>query len=93
MPDDQHADQRLDPGTRRARAVVRRSRPVILVPLLLAGLVAALAGPVLCVTLVVRGLREGRPDWIVLGALCGLPLVLIAVGLVRRALRRRPRSG
>jgi hypothetical protein len=63
----------------------------MVVPLFLAGLVAAIAGPLLATILVVRGLREGHPSWLALGALCGIPWVLLVVAALRRGLRsRRP---
>jgi hypothetical protein len=59
------------------------------VPTLFFGGLAALAGPVICYLLIARGLGEGRTSWVVLGALCGLPWLLVVVSALRRALKGR----
>jgi hypothetical protein len=82
-----------DRTTRRAHALFKAARPVLFVPMALFGLAAAIGGPIIVYKLIVRGLAEGRPSWVALGMLCGLPWGLLVFFALRRgvtALFERP---
>jgi hypothetical protein len=76
-----------DSGTRRAHALFKAAIPYLFLPMALFGLAAAIGGPVILWLLISRGLREGRPSWVALGVLCGLPWLLLVMLAVRGGLR------
>jgi hypothetical protein len=76
-----------DSGTRRAHALFKAAAPFLFLPMLIFGLAAAVGGPVILWLLISRGLREGRPSWVALGVLCGLPWLLLVVFAIRGGLR------
>ena len=79
-----------DRGTQRARAVWRAAAPVTFVITLFFGLLAGIGGPIVLYQLLVRGVREGRPSWVVLGVLCGVPWLLVVYVGIKRAFARKP---
>jgi hypothetical protein len=81
--------RRPDPGTARAHEVWRRSRPLMLLPTMLFGLIAGVGGPILLYQLIARGLREGRASWFALGVICAIPWCLVVYVALKRLVSRR----
>jgi len=54
------------------------------------GLAAAIFGPIVLYLLIVRGLREGRWSWFVLGVVCAIPWVLVVYAAIKKAFVRPP---
>jgi len=81
-----------DRGTQRARAVWRAARPAMFVATLGFGLLAAVGGPIVLYQLIVRGVRESRPSWLVLGILCAIPWLLVVYAALKRAFKPPPAS-
>jgi hypothetical protein len=62
-------------------------------PTLLFGVVAGVLGPIVLYQLIVRGVRESHPSWLVLGIVCAIPWLLLVYAALKRALFSRPREG
>ena len=68
----------------------RATAPLMFAATALFGLIAAVGGPIVLYLLIVRGAREGRWSWFVLGVVCAIPWLLVVYAALKKAFVRTP---
>jgi hypothetical protein len=70
--------------------VWRATAPLMFAATALFGLAAAICGPIVLYLLIVRGVREQRWSWLVLGVVCAIPWLLVVYAALKKAIVRTP---